>query len=73
MALTDAVAVRFNQSQKDRLSRVALASGMSEAELIRRATDKYLDEAEKSGSITIRLKEQNTSYSSQSQSSKKKT
>ena len=48
--------VRFLPETKVRLRQISQASGLTVGDLIRRATEEWLDEAESTGRISINLK-----------------
>lgn len=64
MSLSDPIPVRFSEETDARLSRMAERSGLSKAELIRLATDDYLEKISSTGQIvqTIRLREEPAVY-----------
>ena len=53
MALRDAISVRFDDVTKARLDALASHTGLSSADLVRRATEEFLDRVEADGHITI--------------------
>jgi len=56
MALRDAISVRFDDVTKARLDALALHTGLSAADLVRRATEEFLARVESDGKITIPVK-----------------
>lgn len=57
MSLNKSVSVRFDDNTEDRLDALASKTGLSKADLVRRAAVSYLDTAEKTGEITLALRE----------------
>lgn len=55
MALNTSVPVRFNQTQDARLRAISEQSGMAVSALIRIATERYLDQIEAAGQVTVNL------------------
>jgi predicted DNA-binding protein len=56
MSLETCIGVRFLPETKGRLRQISQASGLTVGDLIRRATEEWLDEAESTGRISINLK-----------------
>jgi hypothetical protein len=56
MNLKSAIPVRFGMATLERLKVVSSASGIPVSQLIRMATERYLKDIDKNGSITIPLK-----------------
>jgi hypothetical protein len=59
MALRAYVPVRLSQATRARLEAIAAQSGLSVSDLVRRATEEFLDEIEAKGEITISMKGKN--------------
>jgi hypothetical protein len=53
MALSKPTPVRFSQAADQRLGEVAETNGMTKAELVRLCVEKFLDEVESTGKISI--------------------
>ena len=53
MALRDAISVRFDEVTKARLDALSEQTGLSSADLVRRAVEEFLDRVEHNGHITI--------------------
>ena len=56
MALGDAISVRLDDVTKARLNALADHTGLSAADLVRRAAEEFLDRVEEEGRITIPLR-----------------
>lgn len=57
MALSAAVQVRFPEATETRLDAVARRSGLAKSDLIRRAVDEFLDEVERTGSVSFPVRQ----------------
>lgn len=55
MSLKAAVSVRFDPAIDQRLRTLSEETGISAADLVRRATQEYLDKIESAGAITIKI------------------
>lgn len=55
MSLNSSIPVRFDRAVKDRLQRVSDNTGVPPAQLVRIATEQYLEQIEKSRSVVIPL------------------
>ena len=62
MSLKAAIPVRFSESTRDRLQAVSDKSGLSFSDLVRRATESYLEKIEREGSVNIEMKESPINY-----------
>ena len=55
MSLTAVVPIRFDSETDARLGRVSQRSGLTKADLIRRATEDFLNQIERTGEIKISI------------------
>lgn len=55
MSLTAVVPIRFDVETDARLGRISRNSGLTKADLIRRATEDFLDKIERTGEIKISI------------------
>ena len=58
-----AIPVRFNEVTTARLKKVSENTTLSVAQLIRLATEKYLDEIESSRAVTVKFADHSPAYS----------
>lgn len=63
--------MRFDQQTTDRLKAISDRTGLGVSNLVRMATERYLEEIEESGSVNIALKEKAPVYKSNSVSKQK--
>ena len=57
MTLNASIPVRFSPETTERLKVVSLRSGLTLSELVRQATESYLEKIEASGNVSIDLRE----------------
>jgi predicted DNA-binding protein len=71
VSLNSSIPVRFDQDTTDRLKAISERTGLPLSNLVRMATEQYLDKVEKTGSVNIALKESVVPYRSNSASKQK--
>ncbi len=62
VSLNSAIPVRFNEDITSRLKAVSENTGIPVSQLVRTATEHYLQQIESSGAVTVALKEKSVEY-----------
>jgi len=55
MSLKASVSIRFSPEIHERLNRIAQATGLKSADIVRRATEEFMDECEAAGHLIMPL------------------